>query len=47
MIDGGWCHGYMAGVEFAGASARDALLVDEEAGELLIPVLSFLVYEKE
>lgn len=43
----GWCQGYLAGVEFAGESARDTLLADEEAGTLLTPVLSFLMYEKE
>lgn len=43
----GWCQGYLAGVEFAGEAARNAMLADEEAGTLLTPVLSFLMYEKE
>jgi yecA family protein len=42
----GWCQGYMAGVEFLGEERRDALLADEQAGALLTPVLSFLMYEE-
>ncbi|MCB1722923.1 MAG: UPF0149 family protein [Gammaproteobacteria bacterium] len=42
----GWCQGYMAGIEFLGAAARDALLADEQAGALLTPLLSLLMYDE-
>ena len=42
----GWCQGYLAGVEFAGEKERDAMLADEQAGALLTPILSFLMYEE-
>jgi yecA family protein len=43
----GWCQGYVAGVEFLGDDLRDRLIADEQAGVLLAPVLSFLMYEED
>lgn len=43
----GWCQGYVAGVDFLGEDQRDQLIADEQAGSLLTPVLSFLMYEEE
>ena len=43
----GWCQGYLAGVDFLGADRRDRLISDEQAGALLTPVLSFLMYEEQ
>jgi hypothetical protein len=42
----GWCQGYLAGLEFLGEGQRDRLLADEHAGALLVPVLSFLMYDE-
>jgi len=42
----GWCQGYVAGLEFLGEDLRDRLLGDEQAGALLAPVLSFLMYDE-
>lgn len=42
----GWCQGYVAGLEFLGEAQRDRLMADEQAGTLLAPVLSFLMYEE-
>lgn len=42
----GWCQGYLAGLEFLGEDLRDRLLADEHAGALLVPVLSFLMYDE-
>jgi len=42
----GWCQGYVAGLEFLGDDLRDRLIGDEQAGALLAPVLSFLMYEE-
>ncbi len=42
----GWCQGYVAGLEHLGEERRDRLLADEEAGALLAPILSFLMYEE-
>lgn len=42
----GWCQGYMGGIEFLGEDRRDTLLADEQAGALLTPVLSFLMYDE-
>jgi yecA family protein len=43
----GWCQGYVAGLEFLGEDQRDRLLADEQAGGMLTPVLSFLMYEQD
>ena len=43
----GWCQGYLAGVDFGGETARDAMLADEQAGTLLTPILAFLMYEED
>ncbi len=43
----GWCQGYVAGIEALGEDARDRLIGDEQAGALLAPVLSFLMYEDD
>jgi len=43
----GWCQGYVAGVDYLGEEQRDLLISDEQAGSLLAPVLSFLMYEQE
>lgn len=43
----GWCQGYLAGIEFGGETERDAMLADEQAGTLLTPILSFLMYEED
>lgn len=43
----GWCQGYAAGLEFIGEDKRDALFADQQAGMLLTPILSFLMYERE
>ena len=37
----------MAGLEFLGDERRDALIADQQAGALLAPVLSFLMYEED
>jgi len=42
----GWCQGYVAGLEFLGEERRDALMADEQAGNMLTPILSFLMYEE-
>jgi yecA family protein len=42
----GWCQGYVAGLEYLGEERRDRLIADEEAGALLAPILSFLMYEE-
>ena len=42
----GWCQGYVAGLEFLGEDLRDRLIHDQQAGALLAPVLSFLMYEE-
>jgi yecA family protein len=41
----GWCQGYLAGIEFLGEGERDRMISDEHAGSLLVPILSFLMYE--
>lgn len=43
----GWCQGYVAGLEFLGEGQRDRLVADEQAGALLTPVLSFLMYDED
>lgn len=43
----GWCQGYLAGVEQLGEASRDRMVADEQAGRLLTPILSFLMYEQE
>lgn len=43
----GWCQGYVAGLEFLGEGQRDRLVADEQAGALLAPVLSFLMYDED
>ena len=43
----GWCQGYVAGVDYLGEEQRDLLISDEQAGSLLAPVLSFLMYEQD
>lgn len=43
----GWCQGYVAGLECLGEERRDALMADEQAGALLAPILSFLMYDEE
>jgi yecA family protein len=43
----GWCQGYVAGVDYLGEEQRDFLISDEQAGSLLAPVLSFLMYEQD
>lgn len=43
----GWCQGYVAGIEFLGDDLRDRLIGDEQAGALLAPILSFLMYEQD
>lgn len=43
----GWCQGYVAGIDYLGEDQRDRLMADEQAGSLLVPVLSFLMYEQE
>ncbi|MGB5451531.1 MAG: UPF0149 family protein [Sedimenticolaceae bacterium] len=42
----GWCQGYIAGVDFLGERQRDRLIGDEQAGVLLAPILSFMMYEE-
>jgi yecA family protein len=42
----GWCQGYIVGIEFLGRGERDRMLSDERAGSLLLPALSFLMYEE-
>jgi yecA family protein len=42
----GWCQGYLAGLEYLGEGLRDRLIADQQAGALLAPVLSFLMYEE-
>ena len=42
----GWCQGYLAGLEFLGEGLRDRVLADEYAGALLVPLLSFLMYDE-
>jgi len=42
----GWCQGYVAGLEFLGEDLRDRLIGDQQAGTLLAPILSFLMYEE-
>ena len=43
----GWCQGYVAGLEFLGEDQRDRLIADEQAGALLAPLLSFLMYSED
>jgi yecA family protein len=43
----GWCQGYVAGMDYLGEEQRDRLMADEQAGSLLVPVLSFLMYEQD
>ena len=43
----GWCQGYVSGVEHLGEGQRDRLMADEEAGERLVAIMSFLMYEQE
>lgn len=43
----GWCQGYMAGIAFLGDPQRDRMLADERASALLVPILSFLMYEED
>ena len=43
----GWCQGYVAGVDQLGEAQRDRLMADEQAGSLLAPVLSFLMYGQD
>jgi len=43
----GWCQGYVAGVDSLGEEQRVFLISDEQAGSLLAPVLSFLMYEQD
>ena len=43
----GWCQGYVAGLEYLGEERRDALMADEQAGAMLAPILSFLMYEED
>jgi len=43
----GWCQGYVAGMDYLGEEQRERLMADEEAGSLLTPVLSFLMYEQD
>lgn len=42
----GWCQGYLAGVEFLGEGERDRMISDERAGSLMVPILSFLMYDE-
>jgi yecA family protein len=42
----GWCQGYVDGLEYLGDALRDRLMADEEAGILLAPILSFLMYDE-
>ena len=43
----GWCQGYVAGIDYLGEDQRERLMADEQAGSLLAPVLSFLMYEQD
>lgn len=43
----GWCQGYLAGLDFLGEGQRDRLIGDEQAGALLVPILSFMMYEED
>lgn len=42
----GWCQGYVAGLEHLGEARRDRLIADAQAGALLAPILSFLMYQE-
>lgn len=43
----GWCEGYLVGWNFHGEGVLDTMIGDEEAAALLVPVMSFLMYEEE
>jgi uncharacterized protein len=43
----GWCEGYLFGLTLQGQDIRERMAKDEEAAELLTPIMAFMMYEQE
>ena len=43
----GWCEGYLFGLSLQGDDIRERMSTDQEAADLLAPIMSFMMYEQE
>lgn len=43
----GWCEGYLFGLTLQGEDIRERMARDEEAADLLTPIMAFMSYEQE
>ena len=43
----GWCEGYLFGLSLQGQDIRERMSQDEEAANLLAPIMAFMMYEED
>jgi uncharacterized protein len=43
----GWCEGYLFGLALQGDDIRERMARDEQAADLLSPIMAFMAYEQE